>query len=183
MSNLKFCIKRAKQSHDMVIITNSHNNFNCLIDTGARVPVWCAGKDLLITYYPNCIKQNAKFILTGFGTGYEVADVYKIPDFILADSKQSISYHDMMVAVTNRDYAFYMILSYTMFNKMNISINTFTNKGRIHMIEPNVRISSSKGIYNVACKRVNIQSYDVKEISAKIGSVDILDSICIFNQR
>lgn len=79
MSNLKFCIKRAKQSHD---------NFNCLIDTGARVPVWCAaGKDLLMTYYPNCIKQNAKFILTGFGTGYEVADVYKIPDFILADSK------------------------------------------------------------------------------------------------
>lgn len=183
MNKLKFHIRRRNDSHDMVIITNSHNNFDCLIDTGARVPVWCAGVQVLKVYYPDCVRQAAIFILRGFGRGYEVVDVYKIPDFILSDGRQRIHYRNMLVAVTDRDYAFNMILSYNMFNKMNISINTFTDKGVLHRIEPDVKISSPKEMYNVACKRVDIRSDKIEEIKSKFGTINILDSVCIFNQQ
>jgi len=182
MSTLRFSIRR-KNAYDMIIITNTHNNFDCLIDTGARVPVWCAGEKLLKVYYPMCVKQDAIFILNGFGTGYETADVYLIPNFILSDGKQSIIYHNMLAAVTNRDYSFNMILSYNLFNKMNIGINTFTNKGVTHKIEPNVRLVSSKDMYHVACKKANIPSEKIKEIQSKFGNANILDSVYIFNQQ
>ena len=80
MSRLKFdIIKRNNQTYDMTIITNVYNGrkrFNCLLDTGACVPVWCAGEQLLKTYYPNCSKTDAVFILSGFGKGSEVVPVY-----------------------------------------------------------------------------------------------------------
>lgn len=186
MSNLKFNIKRRNQAFDMVIISNlydAYSDFDCLIDTGARVPVWCAGESLLKTYYPKCVKQNEIFILNGFGTGFEVADVYLIPDFKLFDGKQKIHYLNMLVAVTDRDYTFNLILSYNMFNKMNISINTFTNKGTTHNIEPTVRIISSKDIYYVGCKKANVPSNYRDRIISKYGNTNILDSIYINQQN
>ncbi len=186
MRNLKFNMKRRNEAYDMTIITNTigfENEIDCLIDTGARVPVWCAGEHLLKTYYPMSIEQNATFILRGFGKGHETTKVYLIPEFILSDGKQSIRYKNMIVAVTNRDFTFNMILSYNMFNKMNISIDTFTNKNGTHSVAPNVKIASIKDTYMVGYKKVDLHRYNISQLNSRLGTQNILDSIYIFNQQ
>lgn len=187
MSKLKFdLIKRKNQTYDMTIITNVYSGrkkFNCLIDTGASVPVWCAGEQLLNTYYPNCIRYNGVFILNGFGKGSEIVPVYLIPEFVLSDGKQCIKYVNIMVAVTKRGFTYDMILSYSMFNKMNISIDTFTNKNGSHSIIPNLKIASQKSIYYVGYKLADLSEYNQKIIRQKCGTSNILDSVYVFNQQ
>ena len=43
-----------------------------------------------------------KFILSGFGKGYEITDAYCIPEFQLSDGVNSVTLHNLIVAVTNR---------------------------------------------------------------------------------
>lgn len=186
MSNLKFNIKRRDEAYDMTIITNvisNENEIDCLIDTGACVPVWCAGEQLLKTYYPMSIEQDAIFILRGFGKGYETAKVYLIPEFILSDGKQSILYKNMITAVTNRDFAFDMIFSYNMFNKMNISIDTFINKNGTHNVAPNIKIASIRDTYMMGYRKVDLHKYNINQLTSRFGTQNILDSIYIFNQQ
>lgn len=188
MSNLRFDLQRRNSSYDMPIIKLPCGNtkIECLLDTGARVPVWCAGEMELKTLFQNCRIQNAVFLLTGFGKGYELAKVYMIPDFILSDGKEEIHYRNMMVAVIDKDFSFSMILSYTMFNKMNISIDTFTNRNGTHPISPNLKIVSTKDTVNVKYKRKDLSTFDEQQlinIKNKCGTENILDSIFIFNQQ
>ncbi|MCM1135208.1 MAG: hypothetical protein NC400_06485 [Clostridium sp.] len=189
MNELLFDIKRSKShKYDMTLITNMYNRqkgFTCLIDTGARVPVWCTEEQLLKTIYPDCIKQNAVFMLSGFGNGFEVANVYKIPKFILSDGKYSIMYNNLIVAVTNkdRDFIFDMILSYNMFNKMSLSIDALTDKNGTYIKTPNVKIKSTNDTYNVRCIKANIPNDTIKNVISKYGEKHIIDSICIFNQQ
>lgn len=76
-----------------------------------------------------------------------------------------------------------MILSYSMFNKMNISVNTFTNRNGSHSIVPNLKIASLKDIYNVGVKRVDVSRYNINRIVSRCGTQNILDSIYILNQQ
>lgn len=185
MSNLKFNMQRRNGAYDMPIIKISHLNtqIECLVDTGARVPVWCAGEDELKSLYPNCIQDNSVFLLSGFGKGHEVAKVYTIPNFTLSDGKDAINYKNLSVAVINKDFSFSMILSYTMFNKMNISIDTFTNRNGAHSINPNIKINSLRDTYNTRYKLKDISDYDRLQIIKKCNTENILDSIYIFNQQ
>ncbi|MCM1219506.1 MAG: hypothetical protein NC548_33925 [Lachnospiraceae bacterium] len=187
MSSLKFdIIRRKSQTYDMTIISNIYKerkSFNCLIDTGASVPVWCAGEQLLKVYYPDCTKLDAAFSLHGFGTGQEIVPVYVIPQFVLSDGKQCITYKNITVAVTKRDFTFDLILSYSLFNKMNISINTFTNRNGSHSVVPNVKITSFKDTYYVGYKKVDLSPYDSKKIVSEYGTKNILQSVFIFNQQ
>ena len=82
MINLKFNLQRLKNTYGLTIISNRHKNtkIGCLLDTGANVPVWCAGEESLKSYYHNCHKQDAVFLLRGFCRGYEIAKVYIIPE-------------------------------------------------------------------------------------------------------
>lgn len=178
MSKLKFDIIKRKNH-----VYRERKRFNCLIDTGASVPVWCAGESLLKTYYPNCAKLDAVYILNGFGKGSEVVPVYLIPQFVLSDGKQCINYINITVAVTKRDFTFDMILSYSLFNKMNINIDTFTNKNGGHSVVPNLKIASIKDTYNVGYKRADISPYNMNQIVSMCGTRNILHSVYIFNQQ
>ena len=68
-----------------------------------------------------------------------------------------------------------MILSYSMFNKMNISVNTFTNRNGSHSIVPNLKIASLKDIYNVGVKRVDVSRYNINRIVSRCGTQNILE--------
>lgn len=83
----------------------------------------------------------------------------------------------------DRDFSFNMILSYTMFSKMNISIDTFTNRNGTHNVAPNLKIVSPKAAYNVAGKFVDLSSHNKYAISQKCGTDKIIDSVFIFNQQ
>lgn len=185
MINLKFNLKRGKNAYDMPLINITHKNTQiaCLIDTGARVPVWCAGENELISYYPECKKLDAVFLLSRFGRGQEIAKVYMIPNFELSDGKNSIHYKNLLLAVINKDFSFNMILSYTMFNKLNISFDTYTNRNGTHNIHPNFKIASQKAIYNVGYKIADLSGYDQAKIIEKCNTGNIVDSIYIFNQQ
>ncbi|MCM1088555.1 MAG: hypothetical protein NC318_07515 [Blautia sp.] len=185
MINMKFNMQRVKNSYDMPLINNIHKNtqIQCLLDTGARVPVWCAGKEELKSYYTDCYKQDAVFLLSGFGKGQEIADVYVMPDFELSNGKSAIHYKDLLIAVIDKDFSFNMILSYTMFNKMNVSINTFSSRNGAHNMIPNLKITSLKEMYNVRYKLADLSGYNQEIITQKYRTKNILDSIYIFNQQ
>lgn len=58
-----------------------NNEFTCMLDTGAAIPVWCSGVAQLLDAFPSAVyKPDLKTILSGFGTGFQVADVYYIPE-------------------------------------------------------------------------------------------------------
>ena len=42
-----------------------------MYDSGARVPVWCTGHNLLLKAYPDAIKTDLSGSISGFGTGSE----------------------------------------------------------------------------------------------------------------
>jgi hypothetical protein len=183
--NLKFDLQRVGAVYDKPIIKNMGNQLKpyCLIDTGANTPVWCRGEKDLKEYYPDCIKMDAIFIVSGFGTGKEIASVYKIPQFKLSDGKAQIVYNDMLIAVIKRDFAFHMIVSYTMLNKFNIGINTFSNKNMIHSLNPSFKIASYSGEYHMRPKYLDLSEYDnIENIEQYYKTDKILDSIYIFTQ-
>lgn len=179
MINLKFNLYRVKGIYNKPVIKNICNRYKmrCLVDTGARVPVWCSGEKELLSYYPSCQKQNAIFILSGFGKGYEIANVYTIPDFILSDGKSKIVFKNLVVAVIDKDFSIDLILSYTMFNKMNISIDTFSNRNSFHNVDPNFKVASQKSVYNVGYRLLNTDN-----IISNFRSYNIIDDIYIFTQ-
>ena len=178
-------MQRVKNTYDMPIINIVHKNtqIQCLLDTGARVPVWCSGEEELKSYYKDSYEQNAVFLLSGFGKGQEMAKVYVIPDFELSDGKNTIHYKDLLIAVIDKDFSFNMILSYTMFNKMNMSINAFTTNDGAHKEAPNLTIASPNAIYHVRYKLADLSGYSQTAIMQKCGTQNILDSIYIFNQQ
>jgi hypothetical protein len=184
MSSLKFNIQRRNGAYDIPLIKFSHRNtqINCLIDTGARVPVWCAGEEELKSLYPNCQRQDAVFLLSGFGNGSEIAEVYLIPDFALSDGKNTIHYKNLILAVIDKDFSFSLILSYNMFNKMNISIDTFISRNGTHSVTPNVKIATLKQEYYVGYRLKDISDYNKDNIIKRCKTENILDSIYIFIQ-
>ena len=60
-----------------------------LLDTGAQTPVWCSGKDLFMTAYPEAVKTDYVSHITGFGSGFSTAEVYKIPVFVIENENFS----------------------------------------------------------------------------------------------
>lgn len=185
MISLKFNLQRVKDIYSNPVILNRVNNseVTCLVDTGARVPVWCSGEKTLLACYPDCTKQNAIFILSGFGKGYEIASVYMIPNFILSDGRSKLVYKNLLVAVIAKDFSVDMILSYTMFNKMNISVDTFSNRNGFHITEPNFKISAHKSEYYVRYKLINSQLHNRNALLTNFGTCNIIDSIYIFTQH
>ncbi len=59
----------------------TNDKFTCMLDTGAAIPVWCSGVAQLVDAFPSAVyKLDLKTILSGFGTGFQVAGVYYIPE-------------------------------------------------------------------------------------------------------
>lgn len=59
----------------------TNDKFTCMLDTGAAIPVWCSGVAQLVDAFPSAVyKAELKTILSGFGTGFQVAGVYYIPE-------------------------------------------------------------------------------------------------------
>lgn len=91
----------------------------CMFDTGADTPVWCSGVDYFKTLFPDSEKVDGIFLLGGFGSGASRADMYMIPEFELFN----IKFKKFFVAMSDkRRFSYDLILSYTLFSKMDYSI-------------------------------------------------------------
>lgn len=91
----------------------------CLFDTGADTPVWCSGWEYFNFLYPDNYKVHGKFLLGGFGDGVSVVDMYVIPQFQIGN----ILFKQFHVAIDcHRRFAWDLVLSYTIFSKMDYTI-------------------------------------------------------------
>ncbi len=100
------------------------NNTLFLMDTGANIPVWCSGKALFNATYPDAVKVDYTTRINGFGKGARLAQVYKIPEFVLENEGVTYKILDLYVAVL--DYSkigFDFILSSTMFSKSDYTVS------------------------------------------------------------
>lgn len=158
-------------------------NMRILFDTGASLPAWVGGFDSFQKRFPDSIFENAETILKGFGKGFEIAPVYKIPEFILKDNQNNkIVIKNMPIVVTNRDYSFDMILSFTSLRKINYKYISYTYKnGTYNEINPKFRIYPHKKIYylNPLYKftkdlPLNLQKY--------FEQPKVLENVYVFNQ-
>lgn len=68
----------------------TNDRFSCMLDTGAGIPVWCTGVETLKETFSKAIaKPILKSVLSGFGIGCEIGEVYYIPSIELSRGKWS----------------------------------------------------------------------------------------------
>jgi len=102
----------------------------CLVDSGADTPVWTQGAERLMdTFGENRIQkvEGKNFLLSGFGKGYEVVDVYIIKDLELKDMKDggtdTVVFKNLTIACTSRPMMIAdLILPATVFSHMNYKV-------------------------------------------------------------
>ncbi|MBQ9438952.1 MAG: hypothetical protein IJU50_11560 [Lachnospiraceae bacterium] len=118
----------------------------CLIDSGAETPVWCSGEELFLSAYPKAIKQNYDSEIRGFGKGADKGKVYVIPDFFIADGKETYRIKNLQVAVCYHPLIGYdFVMSDTMFAKTDTFIHRMGGKY--------IEFFYEKEIYHCAVKR------------------------------
>ena len=121
----------------------------CMLDTGADIPVFCKGLDLFKEYFINTenITPFKKSLLGGFGKDKEDTVLYNIPSVQLADTKESLIYHNMKIAVVLKPaIPCDLILSASLFTKMKYTIDCLGNNHYL-LIEAN-RATYGVGFYN-----------------------------------
>ena len=107
--------------------SKSMNNgrFRCMLDSGASIPVWCSGKEYLEETFPKAeSREKIKYILGGFGSGFEIADVYYIPAMALSNGVRSITFYKTYLPVVNKNrFGANLILPSSFFKNSNIIIS------------------------------------------------------------
>lgn len=152
---------------------------DCLLDTGAFMPVWCDTIEQLLYVFPNCYYSRLVTVIGGFGKGNEYAPVYIIPDFVFSDGTNTIHYKNLPVAVLEKPFSFQLILSYNMFTTANLSINTFATTPNVHKIKPHILIKYQRPVLGVNLTRKNT----VLTKPLPYNAIGIAENILVFYQR
>ena len=128
---LQLTNRRARQYFNY---NNGNEKISFMYDSGARIPIWCSGEDLLKKAFPDAVQQNMKCMVSGFGEGAEEGAVYMIPEFRLeSDSAVFIIRSLYIVALNKPSIGCDFILSETMFMKSD----TYTyrrDKRELHIV-------------------------------------------------
>lgn len=104
-------------------VTKSNKKITCLFDTGATMPVWCKSEGLFKVLFPQAKLITGQYILSGFGKGAEIVNVYEIPEFYISNGSSKIVFKNLLLATSfDRDFGCDLILSYTMFNLIDYSV-------------------------------------------------------------
>ena len=101
---------------------NRNNKFDCLLDSGAELPVWCASLKSLKTTFPSAERQpDMKAVVTGFGAGFSLADVYLIPELEICNGKDSLIFRRFYLPIlSRRNFGADLILPSHLFRDSNI---------------------------------------------------------------
>lgn len=141
---LKLKLRSNRDKPLFTTITKDNKKILCLFDTGATMPVWCSSEGLFKLVFPKAILLDEKFILSGFGKIPQIVNVYKIPIFYLTDNSSTLEFRNLHIATSfGRSFGCDLILSYTMFTKMDCHI---LNRNRDNAI---LQIDYDKDIYNI----------------------------------
>ena len=132
-------------------VVSLKDGISCLIDTGANIPVWTRGAEMLLNAFHAEKLKDRQFLLSGFGKKEEIVDAYRISDFVLEGSlgdrnrEDRIIFKSMIVACTERPFLIAnMILPATAFSHMNYMVKN------IGVEDPVVEIYHEKTEYSVS---------------------------------
>ncbi|MBD5451666.1 MAG: hypothetical protein HDR25_03390 [Lachnospiraceae bacterium] len=65
-------------------VQDGNKKIRCLFDTGADIPVFTLGREMLMMYFPNAVLCEEFYAeISGFGKSEEQALIYNIPNFII----------------------------------------------------------------------------------------------------
>ena len=101
-------------------------DITCMIDTGANVPIWFMGDELLKLHYPSSKPINIMTIINGLGKKPLLnVPVWKIPEFSMNDGNgKKIVFHDLIVPVIDaKKFAVNMLIPLTMLNRTKFSFD------------------------------------------------------------
>ncbi|MCR4908785.1 MAG: hypothetical protein K5985_08135 [Lachnospiraceae bacterium] len=109
---------------------------SCLIDTGARMTVWCLPLLFFKKCFPDSVKTNYCTTVSGFGgISIKKREIWKIPELILPDENGNGKYtiKNLLVAIVDdsRIAAFSMVLSSAVFH--GSSYHIFDKKNDKHL--------------------------------------------------
>ena len=148
-----------------------------MIDTGASIPVWVRDEFLLLRYFHDAYKADYYCYLGGFGGKGGFVPVYIIPKFKLVDkNNNTLKFIDLPVMVSQRDYTFDIIISFTMLNQTNFSFNKFDSSRSAYRV-PKFKIDSNKSTYYIGKRFLDDSTLD-KHLGYKV-----LKDIYVFTQN
>lgn len=114
---------------------NGDKRIRCLFDTGADIPVFTLGQEMLVMYFPDAVLcENFYAEISGFGKSEEQALIYNIPNFIIqSDTDQDyIEFNNLFIACIDKESIKYsLVLSATMFKHMNYYIDNVREEGKL----------------------------------------------------
>lgn len=131
---------RDNQDIRPIVSNEAYTNMHLLFDTGAGIPVWVTTHYHLRYFFPNADKTKHLFHLSGFGGKGSDVPVYVLPRFIIKDKNGNfVEFHQLHVAFADRDDPFDLIVSYNMFERMQLVFDQRESK--------QIRIDNPKQIY------------------------------------
>ena len=151
----------------------AEGNLDVLVDTGAFKPVWNGSSDTLLVYFPDAELTEYKTTVSGFGgSSKNIREVWKIPHFELTDSidqnKRYIIKNLLVAVIDDMDLGFNLILSATLFKKVNYTIANKDNNSPHMLIECDDReyyciadgVKESNDVTYISRVTTFIQEYD-----------------------
>lgn len=167
------------------IKSGNNTELFCLVDTGAFIPVWCSDFTSLLDLFPSVKFSGYITEISGFGYGVEYAPIYIIPNFVLSDGLNEVTYLNLPVAVMVKNYAYQMILSYTMFTTANMTFKNFISKqtGQIEKIKPKLLLNFPNNELRVAINYDMAVGPQAKQAAQKYGAKGLITNISIFSQK
>ena len=105
-----------------------------MYDSGARIPVWCSGEEMLMKVYPDAKRQEMNCQVSGFGKEPEIGAVYMISKFYISSDEASFVINSLyLVAIEKPSVGCDLIMSETMFMKTDMKIYR-RKKRELHII-------------------------------------------------
>lgn len=103
----------------------TNGRFTCLLDSGAGIPVWCGGEKAFLDAFPKAkCKKSYKHLLSGFGIGFQVVEVYYIPKIEFFNGEHSIIFEDFYLPMSSRKrFGVDLIIPTSMFIDSKISLS------------------------------------------------------------
>jgi len=104
-------------------IANGGEEVIAMYDSGAITPVWAKNERVLRSLFPLAEKQERGCLLSGFGRGAVVCNVYRIPELSLENEGERYVIRNLPIAVNeNPSIGCDMVLSATMFSHADVLI-------------------------------------------------------------
>lgn len=151
-------------------VKDGKKKIRCLFDTGADIPIFTLGREILMMYFPDAVLCEEFYAeISGFGKSEERAFIYNIPNFIIQSDidENYIQFNNFFVACVNKvNIKYPLILSATLFKHMNYYVDNL-REGDKQLTIYHTRVIYGTGLNSVSDKGrkrvIKYNSYYINE--------------------